>query len=270
MKKNFLPLFGIALGFGLVIWSIAQSGPLAAFVDVPSIIITVFGSFAAVLISYPLKALKNVPALLKQLVLSPTENRINIITTFSELSKKVRRNGILSIEDDISEFDNEVLVHGLQMVVDGNDGENIREMLELELDQIENRHSMGQDLFNKWGEYAPAFGMIGTLIGLIVMLGELDDPSTIGTGMATALLTTFYGSMLSNLVFLPIATNLKAQTEEELTTNEMIIEGVLALQEGQNPRLIQQKLTSFLTTEERKAFEEEEQASALELGRQEG
>ncbi|WP_028273853.1 motility protein A [Atopococcus tabaci] len=270
MKKNFLPLFGILLGFGLVIWSISQSGPLAAFVDVPSIIITVFGSFAAVLISYPLKALKNVPALLKQLVLSPKQDRIGLISAISDLSKKVRRNGILSIEDDINEFDNEVLVHGLQMVVDGNDGESIREILELELEQIENRHSIGHSLFSKWGEYAPAFGMIGTLIGLIVMLGELEDPSTIGTGMATALLTTFYGTMLANLVLLPIATNLKAQTEEEVTTSEMIIEGVLALQEGQNPRIIQQKLTSFLTTEERKALEEEEQASVLELGRQEG
>lgn len=270
MRKNLLPLIGMVFGFALIFWSISTSGPLSGFLDGPSLVITLIGSFCALLISFPMKALKKVPALLKQLFMTPENDRVTIIDSFFELSKKIRSNGVLSIEEEINEFNNDIMVHGLQMVVDGKDGESIRSILELELDQTENRHSVGQEVFNKWGEYAPAFGMIGTLIGLIAMLGDLDDPSMIGAGMATALLTTFYGSMLANLVFLPIAKNLEYQSEEEMTTNEMIIEGILALQEGQNPRVIEQKLMSFLSSEEKKAMESEERQNAIALGKQEG
>jgi chemotaxis protein MotA len=261
MKRNTLPLIGVVVGTGLIIVSIMSSGPLGRFLDWPSIVITVFGSLCALIISFPLRTLKKIPALLKKLMIMPDDDRRALIDKIVELSKKMRAQGVLSIESDIAELDNEVLVHGLQMVVDGTDRDTIQEILEVELTQTESRHSIGQEVFAKWGEYAPAFGMIGTLIGLISMLGDLDDPSMIGVGMATALLTTLYGSFLANMIFLPIAKNLEMQTANEVKTYEMVIEGVLALQEGQNPRVIEKKLSSFVSQSEHQKEEKVSEAA---------
>lgn len=251
MKRNTLPLIGVVVGVTLIVVSIMSSGPLGRFIDGPSFIITFFGSLCALLISFPLKTLMKIPALLKKLMLMPDDDRVSLIETIIDISKKMRSQGVLSIESDIEEIDNEILRYGLEMVVDGKDRETIKEILEVELEQTEDRHSIGQEVFNKWGEYAPAFGMIGTLIGLIAMLGDLEDPSTIGVGMATALLTTLYGAFLANMIFLPIAKNLEVQTTNEIKTYEMVIEGVLALQEGQNPRVLEQKLSSFISKTEK-------------------
>lgn len=246
MKKNMVPLIGIALGIGLLVWSITSGGPIAAFIDAPSLVITLGGSFSALLVSFPLTDLKKIPNVLKQLLLQSDIKEEELIATVVDISKKTRSQGILAIENDIKELDNEMLVYGLEMVVDGSDPEDIREIMEIKAENIEKRHSVGQNIFNKWGELAPGFGMLGTLIGLIIMLGQLTDPSTIGSGMATALITTFYGSLLANMIFLPIATNLKMQTEAEMQLCEMAIEGVLSIQAGQNPRVIEQKLRSYL------------------------
>ncbi|MCI3028088.1 motility protein A [Desemzia sp. C1] len=246
MKKNMVPLIGIALGIGLLVWSITSGGPIAAFIDAPSLVITLGGSFSALLVSFPLTDLKKIPNVLKQLLLQSEIKEEELIATVVDISKKTRSQGILAIENDIKELDNEMLVYGLEMVVDGSDPEDIREIMEIKAENIEKRHSVGQNIFNKWGELAPGFGMLGTLIGLIIMLGQLTDPSTIGSGMATALITTFYGSLLANMIFLPIATNLKIQTEAEMQLCEMAIEGVLSIQAGQNPRVIEQKLRSYL------------------------
>ena len=246
MKKNMVPLIGFVLGMGLMVWSITSAGNISSFIDTPSLVITLGGSFAALLISFPLEDIKKVPSIVKNLLISPASNEEELITTVIEISKKTRSQGILAVENDIKELDNEVLVYGLEMVIDGSDPEDIREIMEIKAENIEKRHSVGQDIFTKWGELAPGFGMLGTLIGLIIMLGELNDPSTIGSGMATALITTFYGSLLANMIFLPVATNLKLQTEAEMQMCEMIIEGVLSIQAGQNPRVIEQKLRSYL------------------------
>lgn len=256
MKKNMVPLIGMVLGIGLLIWSIMSSGPIMAFVDPPSLAITLGGSFGALLVSFPASDLKKVPQLLKQMLFQPESNGPELIQTVLEISRKSRSQGILAIENDVKELDNEMLVYGLEMVVDGSDPEDIREIMEIKAENIEKRHSVGQDIFNKWGELAPGFGMLGTLIGLIVMLGQLNDPSTIGSGMATALITTFYGSFLANMIFLPIATNLKSQTEAEMQMCEMVIEGVLSIQAGQNPRVIEQKLRSYLPSSENLADSE--------------
>lgn len=246
MKKNIVALIGMIGGIALIVWSIMSGGPIAAFIDAPSLAITLGGSFCALLISFPIDDLKKVPQLLKQMLLQPESNGQELIETVIDISRKTRSKGILAIENDIKELDNEVLVYGLEMVVDGADPEDIREIMEIKAENIEKRHSVGQSIFMKWGELAPAFGMIGTLIGLIIMLGELNDPSTIGSGMATALITTFYGSFLANMIFIPVADNLKAQTESEMHMCEMAIEGVLSIQAGQNPRVIEQKLRSYL------------------------
>lgn len=256
MKRNILPAIGLVVGTVLIIISISANSGLGQFVDGPSLIITLFGSFSAMLISFPMSALKKVPSLLKMLLFTPDDDRHALIDTITSLAKKSRSEGVLAIEDEIKELDNRVLVYGLQMVVDGTEIDAIEEILSVEMEQTEDRHSIGQQVFLAWGESAPAFGMIGTLIGLIAMLGDLQDPSLIGTGMATALLTTFYGSFLANMVFLPIAKNLAIQTANEMKTHEMIIEGVLALQRGDNPRLIEQKLQSFISYADQKKLGE--------------
>ena len=243
------PIIAMVVGFILVFWSISQGGSAKAFVDWPSVAITVGGSFTALLISYPMKQIKNIPRLLKKLISKPSEDKEGLLESIIDLSRTARSQGLLVLDSQLPDLENEFLVDGLKMVVDGMDAEDIREILETKVENMEERHHMGQAVFMKLGELAPAFGMIGTLIGLINMLGSLTDPSTIGSGMAVALLTTFYGSMLANLVFIPIAQNLKMQTEAEAIFCDMIIEGVLAIQSGQNPRVIEQKLYSYLSEE---------------------
>lgn len=256
MKRNIWPTIGLIAGFIMIVWSIKIAGDSVSFIDMPSIMITFGGSFSAILISFPFKSIMKIPNILKTLLFMPKDNRVGLIELFSSLSRKARQDGLLSLEDDISEIDNELLGSGLQMVVDGVEPDRIKETLELELDSIERRHRIGQDVFSRWGDLAPGFGMIGTLIGLIIMLSELEDPSTIGAGMATALLTTFYGSLAANLIFIPIASNLKSQTDEEIFTGELIIEGVIEIQAGSNPRVLEERLGTYLSPEERKIIDD--------------
>lgn len=250
--KNKTPLIGIVVGMVLVFWSIDQSGELFNFYDFPAIVITVFGSFSALIISFPIKSILKIPIMIKKLISSPPNNRKELVTIFTDLARKARKDGLLALEDDISAIDNEFLVSGLQMVIDGVEPDNIKEIMESKLDALEDRHRSGQAVFSKWGEFAPAFGMIGTLIGLVVMLAELEDPSMIGSGMSVALITTFYGSLLANMIFIPIASNLAVQTDEEIYTGEMIIDGVLAIQRGSNPRVVEDKLLTYLSPVEKK------------------
>lgn len=270
MKKFLTPLIWSIIGTGLVIWSIASSGPLKAFWHVPSIIITLFGSMSAVLASLPFEELKKVPGVLKELLFKNDDSRVQLVQVFNELSKKARINGILSIERDVALIENPMLAKGVQMIVDGKDGEAIKNQLELEINLIEESFSPAPLLLNKWGEFAPSFGMIGTLIGLIVMLGELNDPSTIGIGMSVALVTTFYGSFLANLVFIPLASNLEQLIAEKMISYEIILEGVTSMQEGQNPRDIEEKLKAYLLQDEQAQFEISQPMIFGQLEKQEG
>lgn len=269
MKKLFMPIIGMIVGLALVFWSITSSGPLEAFIDGPSLVITLFGSFSAVIISFPIDKIKIVPKVIKELLIDQEDNRIEVVQLFTEFSKKARVNGVLSIEEDIQGLENEAMLRGLQMVVDGKEGEIINSQMELEMDLTEERYEIAPTMFNKWGEFAPAFGMIGTLIGLIIMLGELDDPSMIGSGMATALITTFYGTMLANIVFLPLATNMAQLVAEKMVTYEIILEGVKSMQEGQNPRDIEEKLKSYLSLQELREMELSEPISLENIQKQE-
>lgn len=256
MKKNMLPLTGLITGIILIVWSITTSGNISNFINIPSLVITILGSFCALMISFPFKVLRNIPNTLRLLFASAHDDRSGLIHLFSDLSRKARRDGLLALEDDLVNMNDQFLVSGIQMVVDGVEPDAIRELLELKLDTTERRHSSGQEVFTKWGELAPAFGMIGTLIGLIVMLSDLKDPDAIGIGMATALITTFYGSFFANLVFIPVANNLSAQTEEEMFTGQMIIEGVLGIQAGSNPRILEERLMTYLSPREQKLARE--------------
>ena len=161
-------------------------------------------------------------------------------------AEKARRDGILSLEDTTRDLDDRFIVAGIQMVVDGNDPELIEQILESELDAMADRHENGKKLCDTIGKYAPAFGMIVTLIGLVVMLQNMYDPSKIGPGMAVALLTTLYGSLISNMVAGPIADKLAIRNAEELVIKGIIVRGIMSIQAGDNPRVVEQKLLSFL------------------------
>lgn len=269
MKNIIAPIIGAVVGLALVIWSIVSAGNIASFVDGPSLVIVLFGSMAAVFTSIPLSDIVGVPKVMRDLFVDG-DDRVEMVQTIVEFSRRARLNGILSIEDDIQEQENELLVTGLQMVIDGKDGDNILEFLELQMESIEENYRLAPMTFSRWGEYAPAFGMTGTIVGLIIMLGELDDPSTIGTGMATALITTLYGTILANIVFLPLASNLQGLANEKLQINEIILEGILSIQEGQNPRDIEDKLKTYLSAAEIAAFDADSGESSGDLGRQEG
>ena len=258
MKKNMLPLIGLVSGAALLIWAIMIAGNIRNFMDPTSIIITVFGSFAALMISFPFKTLLNIPRVMKVLLSDPQDKRVDLVNTFADLSRKARKDGLLALENDMESINNEYMVDGLKMVIDGVEPDTIQEIMELKLDTMEKRHRTGQQVFEKWGELAPAFGMLGTLIGLVIMLSGLDDPAAIGPGMATALLTTFYGSLLANLIFIPMASNLALQTDEEMFTGEMVLEGILQIQSGANPRLLEEKLRTYLSTEELQALNKDE------------
>ena len=257
MKKNFTAIIGLVAGMAVIITSILTSGDMRSFLSLSAILVTVLGSFFALLISFPLEELKKIPKMLKMLTNTPDNDRKGLIELFSNLARKARRDGLLALEDDLEEMEDEFVVSGIQMVVDGIEPDIIREILTLKMETVERRHRMGQNIFSKWGELSPAFGMLGTLIGLIVMLADLQDATAIGTGMAVALVTTFYGSLMANLVFIPIASNLSVQTDEEVFTKEMAIEGILEIQAGTNPRILEEKLTTYLSPDELAKLKEE-------------
>jgi len=254
MKKNLFPLFAMFAGVTLVLVSIAMSGNLLSFWDMPSLIITLVGSLCALAVSYPLEDLKTIPVAIKKVTETSEENLFTLVELFTELSRKARKDGLLALEDQLENIEDEFIVRCVRMVIDGMEPEVIRNVMEIEIEATQDRHKVAQDIFSTWGELAPAFGMIGTLIGLIVMLAKLEDASTIGTGMAVALITTFYGAFFANLVLIPIATNLKIKTRNEVYRREMIVVGILEIQAGTNPRVLEEIILTYLNPKERRQY----------------
>ncbi|EYE88803.1 flagellar motor protein MotP [Fervidicella metallireducens AeB] len=252
MKKNDLSTgLGLILGVIAIILGMLNGGSPKMFWDLPSVFITLFGSLFAIIINYPLSTLKKLPKSLKNAFLDKQIQPDEIIVKFVEIAKKARREGLLSLEDDINSIDDEYLKNGMQMVVDGIEPETIREILELEINEMERRHQSSISVLKTWASFAPAFGMIGTLIGLIQMLAKLEDQSQLGKGMSVALITSFYGAVLANLIFTPLAGKLEIKSEEEANRREMMLEGILALQAGVNPRIMEDKLKTYLSPETR-------------------
>lgn len=254
MKRNdMLTAIGLLLGIGMMVFGMLADGAdkLHLFWSASSLAITVGGSLAAVMIVTPMSEFKKFGTLIAQAFKETNESSMETIAKFGELSKRARKEGLLSLEDEINNLEDEFLKKGLQMVVDGIEPESIKEILELEIAGMETRHSNGAAIFKTWGAFAPGFGMLGTLIGLIQMLGNLSDASTIATGMGQALITTFYGSLVANLFATPISQNLSAKSAYEVNIREMMVEGILAIQSGVNPRIVEEKLASYLSPEER-------------------
>ncbi|MDZ4133033.1 MAG: MotA/TolQ/ExbB proton channel family protein [Dethiobacteria bacterium] len=257
MKKfDIMSGIGIVLGATLVTLSIVFVGDLRAFWNPSGIMITVGGSFGALMVNFRLDEMKSVLQVTRKVFVRQDDSIIDLHTRFVQLAQKARREGLLVLEDELDQIDDQFLRNGLQMVIDGFEPDNIRNILDAELSSLEGRHELGQSLYRAWGNFAPAFGMIGTLIGLVMMLAKLDDPSAIGPGMAVALLTTLYGSLLANLIFLPMAGKLAIYSNEEIRLKEIIVEALLALQSGINPRLLQEQIKSYFSPAEKKLLEE--------------
>lgn len=250
-KSDILTGIGLVLGIALVLYGIIIGGPLILFWDFASVLITGGGSISALLMTYSLDEVKNMGKVFMQAFKESNSSAKDIIVQFTDISKKARREGLLSLEDEINNMEDPFIKKGLQMVVDGVEPELIREILELEITEMEVRHERGYGMFQSWGAYAPAFGMLGTLIGLIQMLANVTDISNITKGMGVALITTFYGSAIANMLCLPISTNLQQKSAKEVGEKEMMLEGILAIQSGVNPRIVEEKLIAYLPPKEK-------------------
>ncbi|MFZ5966585.1 MAG: flagellar motor protein [Bacillota bacterium] len=246
-------VLGIIIGLVFIIWGIMLNGSVSSFWDLPSVVIVLGGTLAGTFVAYPLKRVTQSFNIVKKAFTSKEPDPNETISKVIELANTARREGLLALEEASESIDDAFLQKGVMLIVDGTDPELVRNILETELAFLEERHSSGRSVFETMGSLAPAFGMIGTLIGLVNMLQKLDNPKSVGPSMAVALITTFYGSVMANLVFIPLAAKLKIRSKEEILIKEIMVEGLLSIQAGENPRIIEEKLKAFLPPKARKS-----------------
>ncbi len=239
-------LLGIISAFGLVILAIVMGGGISLFISPPALMIVVGGTLGATMINYPLRDVLGALGVVKNVFFSKPVPMGKVTRQFVDFAGQARREGILSLESDVKSIKDDFFKKGIQLSVDGIEPLSIQEILNIEIDFLRERHQQGAEIFTTMGSFAPALGMIGTLIGLVQMLQTMDDPNSIGPAMAVALLTTFYGSVLANLVFMPVAGKLRTRSKEEILVKEMIVQGVVSLSRGDNPRILEQQLMSFM------------------------
>lgn len=238
---------GVVIAIALILGSIILGGgTFIAFIDAPSVMVVVGGAIAAALISFPLPNFLGVFGVVMKTVFWKVDPVDSLIKQIVSLAETARKDGLLALESKVGEIDNDFVKLGIQMAIDGTRPEVMEDILRTEMDAVATRHAAGKGLMDCMGRFAPAFGMIGTLMGLVIMLGDMSDPSKIGAGMAVALLTTMYGAIASNVVFLPFAEKLGFVSKKELQSMDIIIRGIMAIQSGENPRVIEQKLNTFI------------------------
>jgi len=230
-----------------------MGGGASWFVNLPSIMIVAGGTFGAVLINYPIADILGVAKVAKRVFFRQKLKTEKMIEMLLDMSKIARRDGILGLEDKMADIKDPFFAKGVTLMIDGVEPVTLSRILNTELEYISERHSLGAEMFTTMGNFAPAMGMVGTLIGLIKMLVQMDDPSSIGPAMAVALVTTFYGVILANLVFLPAAGKLKRRSNSELMQKQLMISGILSIQAGDNPRVLEDKLHSFIAPGQRKS-----------------
>ncbi|NLM75414.1 MAG: motility protein A [Clostridiaceae bacterium] len=257
-------IIGLIGGLIVVLFGMASGGSISSYIHIPSLIITTGGGLFCTILSYPLidtiKAIKALPLVFK----TPKSTAIETIMLLVELSQKARREGLLALESAQDDIKEDFLKKAMELVVDGIEAEIIKTTMQLYIDSMAIRHQNVQAFYKTMASQFPAWGMIGTLVGLINLLRGLDDPSNIGPAMAIAIITTFYGSVLANFVCNPIAEKLAINSAEEIRMREMMMEGVLSIQSGENPRLMEHKLKTFLSPAQQIEYE------ALVRGNQEG
>jgi len=240
-------IIGVLLGFMVITTAIVAGGGWQIFVHVPSMAITIGGMLCATLIHFSLPQFVGIFSVVKKTIIAKVPSQSELIQRMVNFAAINRRDGALALEQEIPNLDNSFFIKGLQMLVDGRDAEQIRDFMSIEIQYLQDRHSTGKKILEFMGAAAPAFGMIGTLIGLVQMLRSLDSPDAIGGGMAVALLTTFYGALSANLIFIPLAGKLGIYSKAETTAIEMIVEGICAIAQGDNPTIVREKMQAFIS-----------------------
>ena len=240
-------IIGVLFGLVVIVGSIVAGGGAMAFVHIPSLAITMGGMLCATMIHFSLPQFLGIFSIVKKTIVTKIPSSSELIQKMVNYAAINRRDGALALEQEIQNVNDMFFVKGLQMLVDGQDTENIRDLMSLEIQYLQDRHSTGKKILEFMGAAAPAFGMIGTLIGLVQMLRNLDSPESIGAGMAVALLTTFYGAFAANLILIPLAGKLGIYSKAEVTAMEMITEGICAIAQGENPTAVREKMQAFIS-----------------------
>jgi len=244
-------IIGIISGLALVISAILMGGELKTFIDFPSMLIVFGGTLATTLIKFKVSTVFSTFSVVKKAFNDPKHNYEMLIDEIVRTAQKAKREGLLGLED--VQMSSEFLNKGVRMAIDGLEGPIIDSVMKKEMSFVRQRHKTGQGIFKGMGNSAPAFGMIGTLVGLVQMLTNMSDPSSIGPAMAVALLTTLYGALLSNVIFLPIADKLGMKSDEETLTMEIVIEGISSIVNGIHPSMVEDKLHAFVEPKLRKS-----------------
>lgn len=251
-------IIGLVGAFTMLVMSIFTSGgTIFTYMDLPSFLMVVVGSYFTLFINFGMSEALGVFKVIGLTMKVPSFGEQAIITKLMAFSDRARREGLLALEEELEDLDDEFMKKGLRLVVDGTDAEIIRTLMETELNQMQARHADKMSIVDAWSKLAPGLGMLGTVTGLIAMMKNLEDKSAIGPNMAVALITTFYGAIMANIILIPMLGKLKAQDAAETQVKEMIIEGVLSIQAGDNPRILALKLLSFLAPDTRKSVEAE-------------
>ncbi|MCF6340642.1 MAG: motility protein A [Sulfurimonas sp.] len=244
-------VIGIVLIMALLMGAMSMGVGVGAYIDIPSVLIVVGGSIGALLISFKPSQMKSFTKVFMIAIKPPEEDKAELIKKLISFATKARKDGILALESEVNDESNEFLKKGLSMAIDGNEPDNIRELLEIEMEQTSTRHKVNGSMFSQWAALAGAMGMVGTLIGLVAMLLNMADPSAIGPSMAVALLTTMYGAIIGNVLGTPIAIILGIRNDDETLVKEMILTGIMSIQSGDAPRALEAKLLSYLAPVER-------------------
>jgi chemotaxis protein MotA len=252
-------IIGLAAGFGFILFSIIVGGSgLSPYLSFSSFLMVIGGSFGAMMVATPMSRMLGIMRYIRITLRTPDWQEEKIISDLVAFSERARREGLLALEDNLDEVEDEFMRKGIQLVVDGTDPDIIKSILYHDLNEIQSRHENGINIFDTWSKIAPAFGMIGTLAGLITMLVNLGgDTSIIGQGMALALITTMYGAIMANLLLIPLKEKLSDRDKEETRVKEIVIEGILSIQSGDNPRILLEKLISFLPPSQREVMRQE-------------
>jgi len=253
-----LALVGFAIGIINILYSIKLSGDLSTFLNWPSVFITIGGTLGAVVVSFPWKRLKTLGAVMKKAFVNDKYDLKKDIDTIVALSEVFRREGLLALEEVIDQYtDDEFLKKGVLLLVDGADKDQLRTLLQSEIYFTQQRHRKGHAMLDMIASTAPSLGLLGTYIGLIPMLQNLEDPTKLGPLMAIELVTSFYGAFLAYIIFAPMSRRLKAMSEDEITRKELIIEGLTAIQEGKNPRIIRAELITCISKQDAKGMSQQ-------------
>ncbi|MDY0164750.1 motility protein A [Desulfobotulus sp.] len=245
-------IVGLLAGLGFILMGILLGSGLGLFLNAPSVAIVIGGTIGATLVAFPMKDFAKVGKAMKRIFLFKLEKPEDLVARLVEISNKARKGGLLSIEGDIKTIENPYFASALQMTVDGVKTADIAAIMQKKMSMVSKENKSGVTMFLAMGAYAPAFGMIGTLIGLVQMLATLDDPATIGPKMAVAMITTFYGAVMANLMFLPMADKLKIRSAEEIMNMTLVYEGVISIREGEHPRLMEDKLNIYMANAKKK------------------